>query len=207
MPVRAALNADTGSPPTHPLSPSTVNNRLAVRCRVSGAFRYRLHDLAAFRAGGRTTLADVARPADLQPGYADTCQGFASYGSHLYLLAGSAYGKDGSVSPDGNTCLTSGDWNTGALVEQRLTKAGYTLLHREPEGMAIQVPGPNTPQAVCLCSGFASETSSTDTHRTYWSDPVTGQYRPVTGGLRPWNPCGAEVRYGSRSARSAVPCR
>ncbi|MGW7530402.1 phage baseplate protein [Streptomyces sp. NPDC054783] len=139
-----------------------VNNRLAVRCRVNGAFRYRLYDLASFKAGGRTTLADVAQPADLQPGYTDTFQGFASYGSYLYLLAGSAYGTAGSTSPDGNTFITTVDWNTGTQVEQKLTKAGYTLLYREPEGMAIQIPDPSNPQALRLCSGFASYTSDTD---------------------------------------------
>jgi hypothetical protein len=191
-----------------------ANNRLAVRCRVSGAFRYRLYDLAAFKAGGRTTLADVAQPADLQPGYTDTFQGFASYGGYLYLLAGSAYGKDGSVSPDGNTYLTSVNWNTGALVEQTLTKAGYTLLYREPEGMAIQIPDPGNPKR-CACAAVSPPRPPARTHarrpasttRTYWSDPVTGQYRLVTRGLRPWNPCGAEVRYGQPSARSAVRCR
>ncbi|WP_225837047.1 Tat pathway signal sequence domain protein [Streptomyces sp. NK08204] len=142
-----------------------VNNRLAVRCRVSGTFRYRLYDLAAFKSGNRTPLADVAQPADLQPGYTDVFQGFASYGSYLYLLAGSAYGSNGSTSPDGNTFITTVDWNTGAAVEQKLTKAGYTLLYREPEGMAIQIPDPSNPQAVRLCSGFASYTSSTDTSK------------------------------------------
>ncbi|WP_037765071.1 hypothetical protein [Streptomyces sp. 142MFCol3.1] len=142
-----------------------VNQRLAVRHRISGAFRYRLYDLVAFKSGSRTALADVAQPADLQPGYTDTFQGFASYGSYLYLLAGSAYGTAGSVSPDGNTYITSVDWNTGTLVEQKLTKAAYTLLYREPEGMAIQVPDPNNPTAVRLCSGFASETSTTDSRK------------------------------------------
>ncbi|MGW2489327.1 phage baseplate protein [Streptomyces sp. NPDC001606] len=139
-----------------------VNNRLAVRCRVNGAFRFRLYDLAAFKSGGRTTLADVAQPADLQPGYTDVFQGFASYGSYLYLLAGSAYGSNGSVSPDGNTFITTVDWNTGSIVEQKLTKAAYSLLYREPEGMAIQIPDPANPSAVRLCSGFASYTSDTD---------------------------------------------
>ncbi|KOV63101.1 hypothetical protein [Streptomyces sp. MMG1121] len=139
-----------------------VNNLLAVRCRVAGAFRFRLYDLAAFKAGGRTTLADVAQPADLQPGYTDTFQGFASYGSYLYLLAGSAYGVDGSASPNGNTYITSVNWNTGTVAEQKLTKAAYTLLYREPEGMAIQIPDPGNPQSLRLCSGFASYTSDTD---------------------------------------------
>ncbi|MGW7606964.1 phage baseplate protein [Streptomyces sp. NPDC054766] len=139
-----------------------VNNRLAVRCRVNGSFRFRLYDLAAFKSGGRTTLADVAQPADLQPGYTDTFQGFASYGSYLYLLAGSQYGTNGSVSPNGNTYITSVNWNTGTVTEQKLTKAGYTLSYREPEGMAIQIPDPSNPQALRLCSGFSSFTSDTD---------------------------------------------
>ncbi|MEU2717147.1 Tat pathway signal sequence domain protein [Streptomyces sp. NPDC007205] len=139
-----------------------VNNRLAVRCRVNGVFRFRLYDLAAFKSGGRTTLADIAQPADLQPGYTDVFQGFASYGSYLYLLAGSAYGSSGSVSPDGNTYITTVDWNTGTLTEQKLTKAASSLLYREPEGMAIQIPDPANPSALRLCSGFASYTSDTD---------------------------------------------
>ncbi|KPI17823.1 hypothetical protein OK074_8102 [Actinobacteria bacterium OK074] len=150
-----------------------VNNRLTVRCRVSGAFRYRLYDLAAFKTGGRTILADVAQPADLMPDYPDTFQGFATYGSYLYLLAGTAYGTDGSVSPDGNTFITCVNWNTGAVTEQKLTKAGYTLPYREPEGMAIQIPDPANPTAVRLCSGFASTTSDTDTRKrasVYYKD-------------------------------------
>ncbi|WP_406169042.1 Tat pathway signal sequence domain protein [Streptomyces sp. NBC_00996] len=152
-----------------------ANNRLVVRCRVSGAWRYRLYDLADFKAGGRTTLADVAQPADLQPGYPDTFQGFTSYGSYLYLLAGTAYGTDGSVSPDGNTYITSIDWNTGAMTEQKLTKAGYSLPYREPEGMAIQIPDPNNPQTVRLCSGFASVVSDTDSRKRasiYYKDAL-----------------------------------
>ncbi|QYX78022.1 Tat pathway signal sequence domain protein [Streptomyces akebiae] len=142
-----------------------VHSRLTVRCRVSGAFRYRLYDLAAFKSGGRTTLADVAQPADLQPGYTDVFQGFATFGSYLYLLAGSQYGANGSVSPDGNTFITTVDWNTGTVVQQELTRAGYSLPYREPEGMAIQVPDPANPQAARLCSGFGSVTSATDSRK------------------------------------------
>lgn len=142
-----------------------VNNRLAVRCRVGGAFRFRLYDLAAFTSGGRTPLADVTQPADLQPGYDDVFQGFTSYADHLYLLAGTAYGTDGAVSPTGNTYVTSVDWNTGAVVQQELTKAGYTLPYREPEGMAVQIPDPANPQAVRLCMGFASTVSDTDSRK------------------------------------------
>jgi hypothetical protein len=152
-----------------------VNDRLAVRCRVGGAFRFRLYDLADFKAGGRTALADVAQPAELQPGYPDTFQGFASLGSHLYLLAGTAYGTDGSVSPDGNTFVTCVDWNTGDVVDQQLTKAGYTLPYREPEGMAIQIPDPSAPQAVRLCMGFASVVSDTDSRKrasVYYKDAL-----------------------------------
>ncbi|MFV0136105.1 Tat pathway signal sequence domain protein [Streptomyces sp. HMX87] len=142
-----------------------VHRRLAVRCRVGGAFRYRLYDLAAFKAGGRAALADVPQPADLQPGHPDTFQGFAAFGTYLYLLAGTQYGKDGSVSPYGNTFITCVDWNTGTVVEQKLTRAGYSLPYREPEGMAIQVPDPADPLAVRLCSGFASVTSDTDSRK------------------------------------------
>jgi hypothetical protein len=47
-------------------------------------------------------------------------QGFTGCGSHLHLLAGSPYGRDGSVSPEGDT-FTSG---TG-----RRKKAGISCTH------------------------------------------------------------------------------
>nr|WSW66329.1 Tat pathway signal sequence domain protein [Streptomyces sp. NBC_00995] len=140
--------------------------RLTVRLRVGGVFKFRLFDLAAFKSGNRTPLAEVTQPADLQPGFTDTFQGFTTFGSQLYLLAGTAYGQSGSVAPDGNAFITRIDWNTGAVTQQKLTKAGYSLLYREPEGMAVQIPDPASPLAARLCAGFASFTSETDERKT-----------------------------------------
>ncbi|MFC7830884.1 Tat pathway signal sequence domain protein [Streptomyces sp. NPDC057375] len=180
----AVLTPDSPAVSQHTLEPGVdrttctvdpVNKRLAVRCRVAGVFRYRLYDLADFKSGGRTALADVPQPDDLQPGYSDVFQGFASYGGYLYLLAGTAYGNGGSVSPDGNTYVTCVAWNTGSVTEQELTKAGYSLPFREPEGMAIQIPDPDNPQAVRLCMGFASTVSDTDSRKrasVYYKDAL-----------------------------------
>ncbi|MFD8735646.1 hypothetical protein ACFV06_12040 [Streptomyces sp. NPDC059618] len=54
------------------------------------------------------------------------------------------------MSPNGNTSITSVDWNTGTVTEQKLSKAGYTLFCREPEGTVFQIPNRNNPQALRL---------------------------------------------------------
>lgn len=67
-------------------------------------------------------------------------------------MVGNAY--SGSNPAPGNTYLTTVDLNTGKKVQgPTLTKAGGTLVFREPEGLAIQRTSGGQ---VRLVMGFAS---------------------------------------------------
>ncbi|MFE5614082.1 Tat pathway signal sequence domain protein [Streptomyces sp. NPDC056524] len=145
-----------------------VNNRLTVRYRLGGTFQYGLYDLTAFRGGTFTQLANVSQPTVL----ASDFQGFTSYGQYLYLLEGKAYSS--SNPAPGNAYHTVVDWNTGTVVERRLTEAGASLSYREPEGLAIQIPDTATPTAVRLCTGLASgaDASSPKLASFYYKDAL-----------------------------------
>ncbi|MEU9236125.1 phage baseplate protein [Streptomyces subrutilus] len=148
-----------------------VNSRLVVRYRLSGAFHFGLYDLAAFRSGTYTQLAHVLQPTDIAS--PPPFQGFTSLGQYLYLLEGSAY-STGNPAP-GNTYQSVINWNTGGRVERRLSEAGKSLLFREPEGLAIQIPNTATPAAARLVTGFASYASTTDTNKKasfYYKDSL-----------------------------------
>jgi hypothetical protein len=127
---------------------------------ADGSYKLSIFDLAQVKLGNYVARSTLNLPA------VDTAvtsfQGYTSYGNYAYLLEGTAYGKGSSVAPNGNTYISIYDFNTGALVDRGLTKAGYTLLYREPEGMAIQIPNPSTPSYARLSFGFASYVSSTD---------------------------------------------
>lgn len=147
-----------------------ANGYLTMRYRINGAFRFGVFELAKVKQGSYSSVADVPQPA-LQYSF----QGFASFGSYLYTLEGSAYGTSGSVEPTGNTYITCVNLNNGAVVDRQLTKAGYTLPFREPEGMAIQIPDMSNPNAARLCFGFASTVSSTDNSKLasiYYKDAL-----------------------------------
>ncbi|MEK3724458.1 phage baseplate protein [Paenibacillus sp. FSL H8-0034] len=135
-----------------------TNGLLTMRYRTgvvgSRAFHYSTFNLAQLKGGTFTPLATVDQPTGL-----GTFQGFASYGSYLYLLDGTAY--DATTNPTGNTYITTVNLNTGLQVDRQLTNAGSSLLFREPEGMSIQVVG----TTVRLCFGFGSYRSSTDTKK------------------------------------------
>ncbi|MGW6566024.1 phage baseplate protein [Streptomyces sp. NPDC054975] len=148
-----------------------ANSRLVVRYRLGGAFHFGLYDLAAFRSGTYTQLAHVLQPTDVAS--PPPFQGFTSLGQYLYLLEGSAYGT-ANPAP-GNTYQSVIDWNTGTRIDRRLTEAGKSLLYREPEGLAIQLPDPANPAAARLVTGFASTASATDTDKKasfYYKDAL-----------------------------------
>ncbi|MEU9836527.1 hypothetical protein AB0D67_33755 [Streptosporangium sp. NPDC048047] len=134
VPVPGADRTTCGTDPVH--------RRLVVRHRLDGTFRYALYDLADVRRHRYEPLAVAAQPA-----LGFSFQGFATYGSYLYLLEGTSGGAPG------NTHLTCVDWRTGNVVERRFVADGADVDFREPEGMAIHVPGPGD---VRLCFGFAS---------------------------------------------------
>ncbi len=120
-------------------------NRLIMRYRSEGAFRFAVYSLPALKAGTVSALFDIAQPAGL-----GVFQGYAAFGNFLYLLTGEAY-SDANPAP-GNTHITCLDLRTGGQVQRELTEAGKSLDYREPEGMAIQIAA-GLPR---LCLGLAS---------------------------------------------------
>lgn len=145
-PIRYAANTTLGSPAAsaayRPISGATeytcsvdpVHERMIVRYHTSAGKRIAVYPLSAFRTRNfGSPLVDFKQPA--VPG---TPQGYTLYGSYMYFLTGDAYPGDGSPSGDGNSYVTSIDVNTGTVKQGPvLTKAGSTLHHREPEGLAI----------------------------------------------------------------------
>lgn len=111
-----------------------VHDRLAVRYHLSGAKRIAIYGLAAASGGDFSSpLADFAQPA--LGSISATIQGYAVYGSYLYLLTGTSYEANGNVVDSEITCVNV---NTGAINQGPvLTRAGSTLTFREPEGLAV----------------------------------------------------------------------
>jgi hypothetical protein len=106
-----------------------VNDRIVVRRNEGGTMHYSLYPLAAAAAGDfGSPLAHFAEP-DL----GGVFQGYTIYGQYLYTLDGT--GHDDAADID--SYVTRIDMNTGAIKARALTKAGSTLVYREPEGMAI----------------------------------------------------------------------
>lgn len=121
-PVAGAVNTTCAVDP--------VNKRLIMRYSLNGKFRIAAYRLSDVKNRNYTKLADIAQPSGL-----GTFQGYAAYGQYVYLYTGTAYSAD-NPKP-GNTYITCVDLNSGKQVSRFLTKAGSTLTHREPEGMAV----------------------------------------------------------------------
>ncbi|MGW0842610.1 phage baseplate protein [Streptomyces sp. NPDC002787] len=140
--ANTTLSSPAGSAAYRPISGATeytcsadpVYDRMIVRYHTSSGKRIAVYPLSAFRTGSfGSPLVDFAQPA-----ISGTPQGYALYGSYMYFLTGDAYPGDGSPVGDGNTYITSIDINTGTVKQGPvLSKAGSTLHHREPEGLAV----------------------------------------------------------------------
>ncbi|WP_328517115.1 hypothetical protein [Paenibacillus radicis (ex Xue et al. 2023)] len=152
----------------HTIIPGAVNTTVSIdmthgnllmRYKLNDVFRLAVYNLEQVKLGNYVSLVDIAQPTITGN---PTFQGYALFGNYAYLLDGNYYGSPGSVAPDGNTYITSVNLNTGAIVDRKLTKAAYSLLYREPEGLAIQIPNMNNPGAARLAMGFASYISSTN---------------------------------------------
>jgi hypothetical protein len=123
---RPIPGADTVTCATDP-----VNERLVMRYRLNGAFRYAAYALADIRAGAYDRkLADIAQPAGL-----GTFQGYAVFGRYVYMLDGDSYSS--SNPRPGNAHVSSVDLNGGGSFVRVPTNAGGSLDYREPEGMAV----------------------------------------------------------------------
>lgn len=152
------------------ISLDMVHGNLVMRYRLNGSYYFGVYNLEEVKQGIYQPISTIPVPP-VQSSF----QGYAAYGSYIYVLEGTAYGTPGSVSPDGNTYITSVDLNTGQVIDRRLTRAGYSLPFREPEGLAIQIPNLNNPGAARLAIGFASTISSTNTHKRisiYYKDKL-----------------------------------
>ncbi|GGD73094.1 phage baseplate protein [Paenibacillus nasutitermitis] len=132
-----------------------ANGLLIMRYRLNGTlFHYSAFNLAEVKDGTYKPLATVDQPKGL-----GVFQGFASYGSYLYLLDGTAYNLN--TNPTGNTYITTVDLNTGLQVDRAMMNTEKSMLFREPEGMAIQIVG----TTARLCFGFGSYRTSMDTRK------------------------------------------
>jgi len=130
-----------------------VNSRILVRRKESGRMTYRLYDFSSMDIENGTFTDELAKIT--QPKLGDgsvTFQGYAVFGSYLYTLDGDGHADAADI----NSFVTGTDLNTGKVVQRSLTKAGKSLIFREPEGMAITRTSGGE---VRLCFGFASRTS------------------------------------------------
>ncbi|MFB7993681.1 teichoic acid biosynthesis protein C [Streptomyces sp. NPDC056002] len=109
-----------------------VYDRMIVRYHKDGAKHIAVYDLADTDKGDFSSPVAMFTP----PAISGTPQGYTLYGSYMYFITGDAYSAS---NPDpGNTYITSININTGAIAQgPTLTKAGSTLVYREPEGLAI----------------------------------------------------------------------
>jgi hypothetical protein len=136
-----------------------VNKRILVRRKESGSFTYRLYDFDSMDVENGTFTDELARIE--QPRLGDgsvTFQGYAVFGSYLYTLDGEGHADPADI----DSFVTATDLNTGKVVQRSLTKAGKSLVFREPEGMAVTRTSGGE---VRLCLGFASRTSVGDIDR------------------------------------------
>jgi hypothetical protein len=132
-----------------------VNKRLLVRRNEGGTMHYSLFTLADAAAGKFTSpLAHFAQPSLGSV----TFQGYTVLGDYLYTLDGTGHESQADI----NSYVTATDMNTGKVIQRSLTKAGKTLLYREPEGMMVyKTVGGN----LRLCFGFASRPSMSSSTR------------------------------------------
>ena len=136
-----------------------VNKRILVRRKESGKMTFRLYDLASMDAANGTFTNELAKIT--QPTLGDgsvTFQGYTVLGSYLYTLDGTGHADAADI----NSYVTSIDLNTGKVVQRFLSKAGESLIYREPEGMAVNRTSSGE---VRLCFGFASRTSISNINR------------------------------------------
>ncbi|GAB2665168.1 phage baseplate protein [Kribbella swartbergensis] len=126
------------------------HGRLGVRYSLPDGMHINVYSLAAARAGDfSNVLASFKQPA-MTAGI--DFQGWALYGSYVYLWEGEAY----AGAPDPNLAtskLWCYDINTGQVVESVRVLDGADLIHREAEGLAVYA-GPDGKAR--LYFGFAS---------------------------------------------------
>lgn len=130
-----------------------AHDRLVVRRVEDGKLTFTLHTLARASKGDFSApLARFPQPA-LAPD-AVVFQGYTIYGQYLYTLDGTSQANAANI----NSYLTTIDMRTGKVVARALTKAGESLVFREPEGMAVYRTASGEAR---LLFGFASRDTQT----------------------------------------------
>jgi receptor-binding protein len=126
-----------------------VNKRLMVRRKENGSFYLSVWPLSKAREGNAADRLVHVK----QPSYSRTFQGYTFYGQYAYLWYG-----DGQTNPDNiNSTIRTVDLNTGEFTrDPAVTRAGESLVYREPEGMAIHRMDSGD---LALFFGFASRPS------------------------------------------------
>jgi hypothetical protein len=124
-----------------------LNDRIVIRRSESGKMTYRLYSLAAAAKGDFSkTLAKFTQPSLSSKSV--TFQGYTIFGQYLYTMDGTGHDN----ADDINSYVTRIDMKTGKVDDRALTKAGNSLIFREPEGLAVYKSGSETR----LCMGFGS---------------------------------------------------
>jgi hypothetical protein len=134
-----------------------IHQRLAVRRNEGGTMHYSVYPLADAAAGKFTNpLAHFAQPA--LDDSSVVFQGYTIYGQYLYTLDGTGHADAADI----NSYITRIDMNTGKVMARFLTKAGESLIYREPEGMAVYRTEDGQTR---LFFGFAARSSLGDIDR------------------------------------------
>ncbi|WP_327639266.1 hypothetical protein OHB24_13095 [Kribbella sp. NBC_00482] len=126
------------------------HGRIGIRHTLADGFHINVYSLAAARAGDFSrVLATFKQPA-MTAGI--DFQGWALYGSYVYLWEGEAYA--GTPDPAVATSwLWTYDITKGEVVESVKIVDGADLVYREAEGVGVYVDRFGCPR---LCFGFAS---------------------------------------------------
>lgn len=109
-----------------------INKRMAVRRKEGGKMFISVYPLASAAAGDFSSpLAHFPQPALAETSV--VFQGYTIYGQYLYTLDGTGHANPADI----NSYVTCIDMNTGKVKSRALTKAGKSLVYREPEGLGI----------------------------------------------------------------------
>ena len=107
------------------------NRLLALKYAAGGQSRFRVYDLDRASAGDFSRVLLQCT----QPSLPGTFQGWTIFGSHVYLLCGTAYSPDNPAP--GDTTLSKLDLVSGRFEQTAVhTNAFGSMTSREPEGMA-----------------------------------------------------------------------
>lgn len=106
---------------------------------------------------------------DFEQPQVEVFQGYAAYGSYVYMLSGTSYELNGNII---DSEVTSINVNTGKIRQGPvITKAGSTLTFREPEGMAVYTTAAGEPR---LFLGFASGKAGDRRSNLFYKNELLG---------------------------------